>query len=398
MTVPPGTARSWWHWWRITGAAGTALAIGAVAFAYRFNSLGGALGGFDNDHFIHLTRTDLLLVGEQPLRDFVDAELRGAWPSLTYSVSAWAQEIGGRTLLPEAYLSVGALAAAYAIVFLVALDLSKRWSVALLAAAVAITTTPKLYNYQKVLMLALGAWALRAAVLSPSVARLAAAAAVTAAAALFRHDYAVYIAGAMVVALIARDAGRWTAAVRAVGIYSGLTAVFLLPSAVWVQTYEGIPAYVRNSLASVAVEAARTPLWLPKFDPSAPLAGDGLLLVTYYAFWAVPIVAALTLIGRVAASPGSRLTPAERSTAAGLLLMAILVNMYFLRANRAERFGDAVVPIVLLAAWTVGAASAWTASAVRRSVTLVTVVLLVHTLGAAYVFADVARELDTSGL
>ena len=104
------------------------------------------------------------------------------------------------------------------------------------------------------------------------------------------------------------------------------------------------------------METARTPLRLPPFDPSAPLAGDGLLLVTYYAFWAVPVVAAITLIGRVAASPGSRLIPSERATATGLLLMAVLVNRYFLRANLEERFGDAVVPMVLLAAWTVGAA------------------------------------------
>ena len=394
----PGTAPSWWRWWRIAGAACAGLGVGAVAFAYRFNTLGGTLGGFDNDHFIYLMRTDLLLRGEQPLRDFVDAELRGAWPALTYAVSAWAQRIGGRTLLPEAYLTVGALAAAHVVVLLLALDLSKRWSVALLAAVVAITTTPKLYNYPKVLMLALGVWALRAAVLSPSVVRLAAAAAVTAAATLFRHDYAVYIAAAMIAALVVREAGRWAAAARAVGIYSALTTACLLPSAVWVQTYEGIPAYLRNSLASVAAERARTELRLPQFDLSAPFAGDGLLLLTYYAFWAVPVVAAATLIGRLAASPGSRVTAVERATATGLLLMAILVNMSFLRANLGERFGDAVVPIVLLAAWTVGAASAWGAAAARRSVTFVTVVLLVHTLGAAYVFADVARDLDTSGL
>jgi hypothetical protein len=162
---------------------------------------------------------------------------------------------------------------------------------------------------------------------------LAVAAAVTAAAALFRHDYAVYIAGGMVAALVVRDAGRWAVAARTVGLYSALTALCLLPSALWVQTYEGIPAYVRNTLESVAVESARTELRLPQFDLSAPFAGDGLLLLTYYAFWAVPIVAAITLIGRVAASPASRLTPAERATAAGLLVMTVLVNTYFLRAN-----------------------------------------------------------------
>ena len=64
---------SWWSGWRIPGAVAAAVAVGVVSFAFRFNTLGGALGGFDNDHFIYLTRTDMLLWGEQPLRDFVDA-------------------------------------------------------------------------------------------------------------------------------------------------------------------------------------------------------------------------------------------------------------------------------------------------------------------------------------
>ena len=186
-------------------AVAVAVGIGIVSFAFRFNTLGGALGGFDNDHFIYLTRTDMLLSGEQPLRDFVDAELRGAWPALTYLLSAWAQQLGGRTLLPEAYLSVGALAVANAAVFLLALDFSKRWSMALLAAATTVAMAPKLYNYPKVLMLALGVWALHAALASPSLVRLGAAAVATVVAALFRHDLGLYLGAATVTALVVRD-------------------------------------------------------------------------------------------------------------------------------------------------------------------------------------------------
>ena len=62
----------------------------------------GSLGGFTNDQFAHLMRAEMMLRGQQPLRDFADAELRGAWPALSYAVPAWAQQIGGRTLLPEA--------------------------------------------------------------------------------------------------------------------------------------------------------------------------------------------------------------------------------------------------------------------------------------------------------
>ncbi|MGH9256185.1 MAG: hypothetical protein ACRD3C_16630, partial [Vicinamibacterales bacterium] len=130
------TAGSWWQPWRIVVGVTVAACVACVAFAYRFNTLGGTLAGFDNDHFAHLMRTEMLLHAEQPLRDFADAELRGAWPALSYAVPAWAQQLGGRTLLSEAYLTIGALALAYALVFLCALDLSKQWVVALLAAAV----------------------------------------------------------------------------------------------------------------------------------------------------------------------------------------------------------------------------------------------------------------------
>jgi hypothetical protein len=383
---------------RLVAASCIALLVAVVAFIFRFNTLGGALGGFDNDHFIYLIRTDMLLAGEQPLRDFVDAELRGAWPALTYAVSAWAQQIGGRTLLPEAVLTAGALAVAGAIVFLLALRLSKRWSVAVLAAVVTIVMTPKLYNYPKVLMLALGVWALAEAVVTPSVFRLGALALVTVVAALFRHDLALYVGAATVAALVARDAGDWKAAARTVATYAALTLVLALPSAAWVQVYEGIPSYIAGSMASVGVERARTELFLPALDLGAPFSGESLLLVTYYAFWAVPVIAAAAWVARVAWPSASRLSGSERAAGAGLLAMAIFANMSFLRANLAERFGDAAVPVVLLAAWTVGTAAAWTSPAGRASAALVPVLLLVQMFAAAYAFADARRELDTSGL
>ena len=86
--------RSWWWVWRIAIAAATAVAV--VAFTYRYNALEGTRGGLENDHVAHLMRTDMLLQGEQPLRDFAAAEPRGAWLSLSYAVPAWAQTLGGQ--------------------------------------------------------------------------------------------------------------------------------------------------------------------------------------------------------------------------------------------------------------------------------------------------------------
>jgi hypothetical protein len=389
---------NWWRPWRIGAAAIAAICIAIVAFLFRFNTLGGSLGGFDNDHFIYLIRTDMLLRGEQPLRDFVDAELRGAWPALTYAVSAWAQQIGGKTLLPEAYLTVGSLAFGHALVFLLALTLSKRWWVAFLAAAAAIATVPKLYNYPKVLALAVGVWAIRAVIIKPNTLRLAVAAFVTAAAVLFRHDLGIYPAAGLTAGLVAANAGQLTVAVRYVATYAGLTAAFLLPSLAWVQIYEGIPDYLRASRDSVVVERARTELTLLPFDFSSPLAFDNLERATYYAFWLIPAIAAVALAMRLTSWKGTQMPAQDRATGVALLVMAVLANMSFLRANLAERFGDSAVAVVLLAAWIAGIAMFWTSAAMQRVTVLAPAAALVLVCVAAYVLSDVRRELDTSGL
>jgi hypothetical protein len=366
-----------------------------VAFVVRFNTLGGALGGFDNDHFIYLVRTDMLLDGAQPLRDFVDAELRGAWPALSYAASAWAQQLGGHTLLPEAYMTAGLLALGHALVFLLALDLSKRWSVALLATTLAIATFPKLYNYHKVLALAFGVWALRAVVVNPSARRLGAAAVMTAVAVLLRHDLGLYPAAAIVAALIARDLTRWRVAARTVAIYGAITTVCLLPSAVWVHTYEGIPQYVRDISATVEVTQTRESLRLPPWDPSTSFARDNMELVAYVTFWAVPLVALAVIAGRLV--PPAR-APNDIALAIGLVVMTVLANMAFLRANLTERFGDAAPAMVLLAAWIAGSAAVSTSALARRAIVMVPVMLLLIAVSASYVFSEVSRELDTSGV
>ena len=392
------TERPWWVWQRVVLAALCAVAVACVAFVYRFNSLDGALGGFTNDQFAHLMRADMLLGGAQPLRDFADAELRGAWPALSYAVPAWAQQLGGRTLLPEAYVTIGAIALAQVLVFLLALDLSKRWSVALLATALVVVLEPRLYSYPKVLTLALGAVAIRSVMVDPSALRLGLAAVTTGAATLFRHDCGVYLAIGVIAGLVARDAGAWPAVARRVGLYVGVTALCLLPSAVWVQVYEGIPRYVSANLATAAIEAGRSELQLPSVAESAGLTGGNLVTLTYYAFWAVPAVAATLLAWGTVASTASPLTPGHRGFALGLLAMTVVANQFLLRDNLSARFGDAGIPVAVLAAWSTGAAQTIPLPSARRLATSLPVILLAFMLGASWVLRDVMRTLDYSGL
>lgn len=394
----PTPVAGWWTARRATGAALLAILIAITAFTFRFNALGGALAGFDNDHFTRLLRAEALLQGEQPLRDFADTELRGAWPALTYEVPAWTQRLFGRTFLSEAYVTSALITIAHVLVFLLALDLSRRWWVALLAVAAAIATMPKLHNYPKVLMLALSVWAVRLVIARPTTGRLAIAAVITALGTLFRHDQGVYIATALAVALIALEPRDWRTWLRRVMTYGAMTAVLLLPSAIWVQRYEGIPTYLQRALGTVAAERTRTPLSLPEFDIFAPLAGETPELVTtYYAFWGIPLLAAALMIGVLAINRRA-LSARDRAYGWGLIAMALLVNTFFLRANLEARFGDAAVPIVLIAAWAVAVTSQWPRPVWRRLGIALPALALALVLRGAYTFSDMRMELDTSGL
>jgi hypothetical protein len=130
------------------------LAIAAFSFLYRFNTLGGPLGGFDNDHFPQLVRAMAMLDGERPLRDFSDAELRALWPAPTYSTSALAQSLFGRSLRSEALLTVGLLSIGAAALFLVSTRFAGAIVPALIATILAVTLRPALYNYPKIVLYA----------------------------------------------------------------------------------------------------------------------------------------------------------------------------------------------------------------------------------------------------
>jgi hypothetical protein len=387
------STRAWWGGRRLAAAAVAAAAVFVAAFLFRFNPLGGSLGGFDNDHFVRLLRSDMVLGGYQPLRDFADAELRGAWPSLGYELSALVQRLGGRTLLAEAYLTVGALAIAAALVFLLALDLSRRWLVALLATACVIASGPKLYNYEKVLLLAVAAVLIRLWLVKPSWGRLIGLSVLTTAAVLFRHDYGVYVAMGAVAAFVARGPWRIGPLAGRLAAYGAITAVLLVPSLVWVQNYAGVGTYLQATLSSVAGESARTEFRRPPFDMGAVSAAGNFTAVAYYAFWAVVPVAMLAAAWRRLRD--GRLDVADLATGAALIVIAVMANVYFLRNNLEARFGDAVVPIALLGAWASGLVAhvhrplvvRWTPRAV-----------LVVMLGALFVTGEVAQELRASGL
>ncbi len=385
-----------WTWRRALAALLGAFAIGAVAFALRFNALGGTMGGFDNDHFVRLLRTDLLLDGEQPLRDFADAELRGAWPSLGYATSAWAQQLWGRTLLSEAYLTAGALALSAAGVFLLALHLSQRWTVALLAAACVIAAHPKLYNYEKVFVLFVGALLIRAWIVRPSWLTIAVLSAWTAVATLFRHDFGVYVGMASVVALLVRGPAPLGDRLRRALGYTTLTAALLLPSIVWVQQHAGLVEYAQRTLESVKGESGRTALGWPTFQPGLGWRDDNLAVLIYYGIWIVVGFGGAALA--VTAMTRRSAEQAPVATGAALFVLAAVVSSFFLRGNLFARFGDAIVPVVLLASWSAGVLlSSGAGRAMRIAMGAIPQALLAVIAAALFVGTEMSIELDAAG-
>jgi len=129
----------------------------ATTFFYRFNTLGGALGGFTNDEFGYLARGRQIQSGELPFRDFNDP----GW-ILTDTLSGAAQWLGGYNLRSEALLTIGMLSLGAAITFVLARRAAGSTLAALLALVVHIALDARHYNYPKIALYAAGlalAWA-----------------------------------------------------------------------------------------------------------------------------------------------------------------------------------------------------------------------------------------------
>jgi hypothetical protein len=237
-------------------------------------------------------------------------------------------------------------------------------------------------------------------ILLPSWPWLAAMSAWTAIATLIRHDYGVYVATAAVAALLVRGPAPVMVRLRRIAGYVVVTVVLLLPSIVWVQQYAGVVTYAQRTIDSVRGESSRTRLIRPAFDRAAGFDQDNLVAVAYYTFWFIPclaLAALLVLLWRKA------IDPVTLATGVALLACAVVVNMFFLRGNLLARFGDAIVPVALLAAWTAGAIAVLRYAAAGRPSfshaifwlsARAPVVILIVTLFAA---GEVGAELRAGG-
>jgi hypothetical protein len=280
--VPPSEPAQWLTP-RIAVAAGAAF---AVTLAWRFLTF----TGFTNDHYAHVALAQQWLLGDRPVRDFVDP----GWP-LTYLLSAAAWRLGGDAMWIEWALTATALGIAAACTLIAAYRLSGSLAIAGLVTALEIVIFPRTYSYPKLVAYAAAACVLAAMAARPSWARIFAAAALTAAAFLLRHDHGLYIgiASAVCVAVVrsregvrlrpaSAKASARQARISGSHSFSGVagltvaTAAFLLPWIVFVTLNGGLAAYFDTALEFARGEANASNLrsW-PRITlvPGQPLAG-----------------------------------------------------------------------------------------------------------------------------
>jgi hypothetical protein len=244
------------------------VAVFATAFFYRFNTLGGALGGFTNDEFGYLARGRQIQSGELPFRDFNDP----GW-ILTDTLSGAAQWLGGYNLRSEALLTIGMLSLGAAITFVLARRAAGSTLAALLAIVVHIALDARHYNYPKIVLYAAGIALAWSYVDWPRRGRLAALGALLGIAFLFRHDNIVYL-GAFIlltIGLVHRKSMR--DALVAVAGAGAVAAALIAPFLLFLALNGGVTEYFRAALVYVARDAERTSFSLPRLslDPSRPL-------------------------------------------------------------------------------------------------------------------------------
>jgi hypothetical protein len=361
----------------------------ALTLAWRF--LG--FTGFNNDHYVNLARAYQILLGDWPVRDFVDPGL-----PLMYIVSATARAIGGPALVVEWSVVAGAFALGAACTMVAAARWSDSIAIAALATTLEVAINPRTFGYPKIVLYAAAALLILAAARFPTPRRTAALALLTAVAFLFRHDHGLFIGfGAVVTLLMANEGAGWRARLRRVGVFTAWVAAFLAPWALFVEIHMGLVNYFAQGIAFSQAEARFSSLRaIPWFGWSAldPPRSALSLSWLFYLFHALPFLCLAVVARR---GRGGEAWPGETAAVVALSVIAVLVNSVFIRDSLEGRMPDAVVPAVLLGSWLLGLLLRSRPLRYPGRTVLATVVLIV-TCGAVFQAADVREQMGRAGL
>jgi len=348
--------------------------------------------GFPNDHYFHVARAQQMLLGEWPVRDFVDP---GA--PLQYVISAIARWLFGDAAAPEVLVVAIGVAVGAAATVVCGTWLARSVLVATGVALLQILASPRSYSYPKMLLYGIAGCVIVAVVSNATRARLLGAAGLTAVAFLMRHDHGIFI-GVACAAAIGLSAPGAMAAVRRCALFGAAVIVLLVPWAIWVQSYQGLVPYFQMGVAVSRREADISLLRdLPRLQLTAGLTTANVQAWMYYLYWSLPLVCVLIALAR-------RITrreawPGESVAVCAIAILALALDATFLRNPLGTRLADAVVPASLLGAWLLGLAwrvrTPLPAAVFLRSGAAVIVVL---TSIAIWGVGDVSEKLDDVGV
>ena len=368
-----------------------AIGIALLTAAWRFLTF----TGFNNDHYIYLAGAQQIVFGEWPIRDFVDP----GWP-LMYGVSAVARLLFGRELWVELLVVASAFAIGAGFTLTAAARLSGSIAIALMVTLLEIGLNPRSFGYPKLLLYAIAGWAFAAATRQMTNRRAVLLAALTVVAFLFRHDHGLYIGAGSFVAVAlgsARDGSQLI--VRRAAVFAAAVLLFMLPWVVFVQYQAGLIDYFTPALEFSRAEAEGTVLRsLPRIDLSggAVAAQVNWEVWLFYLFYAMPLIS-LGLAWRRARG-GREQWAGESAGVAAIAIMAVAMNVGFIRTPLAARLPDAAAPAAILGAWLIGVAFDARATTIRRVALTVAAALFVLTAKAVSVVGDVPGELNRAGI
>ena len=340
-----------------------AICVFIFTWFFRFNDPNGGFAGLTDDHFFYLVRGWQLLLGELPVRDFVD---HGA--PLYYYVAAGVQLLFGRGTLSDLAFSVTMIAFGGALTFWLAARASGWILAGALGGAFHVLLMPRFYNYPKILVYAVAIPLLWWYIDRPGRRPLVWLAVITVVAFLFRHDHGVFVALATAAMLLFLVDIPWRERARHALVYGALVIALAAPYLVFIQINGGVVPYFQQAAEWAANERSRTPVqWPGLFDNPAGvsrLAQEGAPIIrgvgtvrdnrvawVYYLELAVPIlVLAVLAASRDGFFPDwPRAVPKMGVVA----VLGLLLNAGFLRSPLVARLADPSVPHAILLAWLV---------------------------------------------
>jgi hypothetical protein len=352
------------------------VALFLVAASFRFLAL---KSGFVNDHFVYISGGRQMLFGDWPTRDWIDPGL-----PLMFAASAFAQKLFGPTLFAEAMLVSCAFGLAAALTAAAVRRLTGSMALAILAALLEIAVFPRTYSYPKIVAYAFAFWTYGWYLARPDMKRLLAMAVAVAIAFLFRHDHGLFLGiGGVLTILLGSLRPRADALT-----FAAFTLALVLPYLVFVQLNGGLWTYFRTGVEFSQREAGRQwHVWPRIVGDERPLRS-----AMVYELYALPVIA-------LAALAATRARPDWKAAAAWvapLAVVALLVDVSFIRDPLVTRLADAIVPAVLVGAWLL--ARAVSPQRMRMVTAPLALAFLVLMGASALAVGATHDEIDRAGL